>query len=63
MSDKKAAVCILRRQRSYLKTWSRSVDRMLNEADKLTPSYWALVREQDALRKEIARVNARFRMV
>lgn len=63
MSDKKAAFSILRRQRSYLKTWSRSVDAMIEEADKLTPAYWTLCQERDTVRKEIARINARFRMV
>lgn len=62
MSEREAAISHLRRQRSYLKTWGRSVDRMLAETPKEEGRHWELERERHTLQKEINRVTRRLRL-
>lgn len=61
MSETEAAVLHLCRERSYLKTWSRSVDNMLGETPRESQRHWELVAERDSLQKEMQRVTRRLR--
>lgn len=61
MSSREAGIYILKSQRSSLKTWGRSVDKMLSETPKGNAKHWELEQERALLQKEINRISHRLR--
>lgn len=63
MSETEAKAVFLRRERSYLKTWARSLSAMIADTSKGDARYWDLVRESEAVSREIGRASRRLRMI
>jgi hypothetical protein len=61
MSNREAGISILKTQRSYLKTYGRSIDNMINETPKDDARHWELIRERESLRKEMSRITHRLK--
>jgi hypothetical protein len=57
MSEVQAATAHLRRQRTYLGTWLRSVQNMLNVEPRNTKRHGELIAEQEMLTKELRSIS------
>lgn len=63
MSENEAKIAFLRRERSYLRVWGRSVAKMIAESDKRDQRHWDLIQEEKTIKHEMSRAARRLRMV
>jgi hypothetical protein len=57
MSERDAALALLKTQRNYLTVWLRSVNKMLAATDKTSADYERYRDERKSLRREIAQAK------
>jgi hypothetical protein len=63
MSNREAGIYILKTQRSSLKGEYRMLSNMLDKTPKGDTKHWDLIRQQEALQKEMGRISRRLRAV